>query len=169
MTSPDECSRIGELLPEFLAGRVSEADDRSVRAHLEVCADCRNRADAVSLLQETPIPMPDPGRWDHFVEGVVDATEGNARTGRRRRGWMIAAVLAAAAIVVFSWVRLVGVEDAGSLDIDALAREVAELPEGEAAAWTAGLSPAGFMPAGFDTSGLSTEELEQLVREVGRT
>jgi hypothetical protein len=83
MTNPEECSRVAEMIPEFLAGRVSEADDKVVRAHLESCVECRNRANAVSLLQQTPIPMPDPDRWDHFVEGVVDATA----EGRRPSVW----------------------------------------------------------------------------------
>ena len=87
MTNPEECARIGELIPEFLAGRVSEADDGAVRAHLKDCAECRGRANAVSLLQQTPIPMPDPGRWDHFVEGVVDATEERHAPGPWRRLW----------------------------------------------------------------------------------
>jgi len=87
MTRPDECNSIGELIPEFLAGRVSQADDQRVRKHLETCAECRNRANAVSLLQQTPMPMPDPGRWDHFVEGVVDATEEKPRVSLWRRIW----------------------------------------------------------------------------------
>jgi predicted anti-sigma-YlaC factor YlaD len=168
MNRPDDrtCGRVGELLPEFLAGRLPADDERLVREHIEVCAECRNRANAVSLLQQTPIPAPDPGRWDHFVEGVVDAAE--RKRGSRRRAVVIAAVLAVAALLVFAWLRGAGVEGTGD-GLDALARQVAELPEAEAAAWTVGLSPGGFMPAGFDTYGLSDEELEQLAREVGRT
>jgi hypothetical protein len=55
------------------------------------------------------------------------------------------------------------------VSIEAIAREVAELPDDEAQAWTAGMSPTGFMPAGFDTAGLSEAELQQLATEVGRT
>jgi predicted anti-sigma-YlaC factor YlaD len=167
MTGNDECGRIGELLPEFLAGRLSEADDKLVREHLEGCTECRNRANAVSLLQQTPLPAPDPGRWDHFVEGVVDAT-GRKKVGRPGV-WGLAAVLAAAAIVIFTWIRVARVDQAGDDRLDALAREVASLPESEAAAWTVGIGSSDFMPAGFDTSGLSEDELEQLVKEVGRT
>jgi predicted anti-sigma-YlaC factor YlaD len=168
MTSPEVCTRIGELLPEFLAGRVSEDDDRLVREHLRSCAECRNRANAVSLLQQTPIPSPDPSRWDDFVEGVVEATdEKRHKSGWRRVGWALA-VAAAAAIVVLSWVRIAGIGEAEN-DLDWLARQVAELPAAEAAAWTAGWSAAGFMPAGFDTAGLSEEELQRLGKEVGRT
>jgi len=87
MTKPQECARVGELTPEFLAGRVSEADDKLVRKHLESCVECRSRANAVSLLQQTPMPMPDPGRWDHFVDGVVDATDEKHRPGSWRRLW----------------------------------------------------------------------------------
>jgi predicted anti-sigma-YlaC factor YlaD len=47
MTGQNDCDKIGDLIPEFLAGRVSEADDRQVRRHLESCAECRNRANAV--------------------------------------------------------------------------------------------------------------------------
>jgi len=87
MTNPEKCATVGELIPEFLAGRVSEADDKMVRGHLESCVDCRNRANAVSLLQQTPIPVPDPGRWDSFVEGVVGATEERHQPGPWRRVW----------------------------------------------------------------------------------
>ncbi|NIN72552.1 MAG: hypothetical protein GTO46_11665 [Gemmatimonadetes bacterium] len=75
MTGQYDCDKVGDLIPEFLAGRVSEVDDREVRGHLESCAECRNRANAVSLLQQTPIPRPDPDRWDHFVTEVVEETE----------------------------------------------------------------------------------------------
>jgi predicted anti-sigma-YlaC factor YlaD len=79
MTGQYDCDKVGDLIPEFLAGRVSEADDREVRRHLESCAECRNRANAVSLLQQTPIPRPDPDRWDHFVTEVVEETEHHPR------------------------------------------------------------------------------------------
>ena len=75
MTDREVCDQIADLLPEFLAGRVSESDDERVRKHLETCVDCRNRANAVSLLQQTPIPQPDPERWSGFVAEVVDEHE----------------------------------------------------------------------------------------------
>jgi predicted anti-sigma-YlaC factor YlaD len=79
MTGQNDCDRVGDLIPEFLAGRVSEADDLLVRRHLESCAECRKRANAVSLLQQTPIPRPDPDRWNHFVTEVVEETERGSR------------------------------------------------------------------------------------------
>ena len=163
-----ECASVGELIPQFLAGRLSAAEEERVRAHIAACADCRQRANAVSLLQQTPVPVPDPDRWDHFVDGVVDATEQRKRTTVRRRAWSLVAVLVAAAVVVISWVRLAGVGAGGPADIESIAREVAELPDAQAVAWTAGLSPSGFMTAGFDASGLGEAEFEQLVTEVGR-
>lgn len=166
MRDPGDCDRIGDLLPEFLAGRVSEEDDGWVRQHLESCAECRNRANAISLLQQTPIPRPDPDRWDFFVKQVVEKAERRRRLTTPRRVWAVAAVLAFLAVAIFLWNLFARPQVTG---IDALAQEVAELPEGEAAAWTAGVSPTAFMPAGFDTSELSEEEIEQLVREVGRS
>ena len=64
MTAFDECDRMADLIPEFLAGRVSEDDDQLIRRHLAECTECRKRANAVSLLQQTPVPVPDPDRWD---------------------------------------------------------------------------------------------------------
>lgn len=168
MTRPEECAGIEEQLPEFLAGRVSAEADESIRRHLESCGECRRRANAVSLLQQTPVPVPDPGRWDDFVRGVVDATE-RRRGVPRRRVWTLAATLVTVAVVLFVLGRVALDDERGPAGLDRLAHEVARLPEVEAAAWTVGLSPAGFMPAGFDTSGLSDDEIEQLATEVGRT
>lgn len=107
MTGSDECSRIGDLIPEFLAGRVSEDEDRRVRAHLEACSDCRQRANAVSLLQQTPLPQPDPDRWKGFVEGVVHATDrGDVGRRRRRLAWWALGVLVGAVLIVLLWSRL---------------------------------------------------------------
>ena len=97
MSGPDVCDQIADLLPEFLAGRLSEADDQRVRRHLESCSDCRNRANAVSLLQQTPIPQPDPERWDGFVGGVVAEHD---RRHRRERTLNTALAVVAAAILV---------------------------------------------------------------------
>lgn len=169
MTRPDECAQIEELIPEFLAGRVAAADDERIRRHLESCEECRKRANAVSLLQQTPIPRPDPGRWDDFVRDVVEVTGRRRSARRRRRSWLLAAavVVALASALVVGRVALW--PDRAPVGLEGLAHEVAELPDLEAAAWTAGLSPVGFMPAGFDTVGLSEEQIEKLVTEVGRT
>lgn len=102
MTGQNDCDKIGDLIPEFLAGRVSEADDRQVRRHLESCAECRNRANAVSLLQQTPIPRPDPDRWDHFVTEVVEETENPHGWGGQPGGlWVVVGLLVVIAIAVF--------------------------------------------------------------------
>jgi predicted anti-sigma-YlaC factor YlaD len=169
MNRPEICGQISDLLPEFLAGRVSSEDDARIRGHLEVCTDCRNRANAVSLLQQTPVPTPDQDRWDHFVKGVVTEADRRQRASTPGWVWAAAAVLVVIAVAIFAASLLSGSDRAGDLAIDAVAREVAELPEEEAAAWTAGLSSSEFMPAGFDTAGLSEEDIEQLVAEVGRT
>lgn len=100
MNGPDECAGISDILPEFLAGRVSEDDDRRIRAHLETCTECRSRANAVSLLQQTPVPQPDPDRWDHFVDGVVEQADHQNRWLNKRAIWILAAALAAATIAV---------------------------------------------------------------------
>jgi predicted anti-sigma-YlaC factor YlaD len=102
MTGQYDCDKVGDLIPEFLAGRVSEADDRQVRRHLESCAECRNRANAVSLLQQTPIPRPDPDRWDHFVTEVVEETEHHPRWPPAPGVlWYVLAALGVIAIAVF--------------------------------------------------------------------
>jgi predicted anti-sigma-YlaC factor YlaD len=97
MTGSKICDQIADQLPEFLAGRVSEADEERIRKHLESCADCRKRANAVSLLQQTPVPRPDPDRWDDFVDGVVDAAD---RRHRRERMVQTALAVIAALILI---------------------------------------------------------------------
>lgn len=169
MTRPDDCAQIEEMLPEFLAGRVAAEDEERIRRHLEGCEECRKRANAVSLLQQTPIPRPDPGRWDDFVADVVDVTGRRRLARRRRRTWLLGAAAVAVLVVALVLGRAALQREPESTGLEGLAHEVAELPESEAAAWTAGLSPAGFMPAGFDTVGLSEDEIEMLATEVGRS
>lgn len=169
MTRPDDCARIEEMLPEFLAGRVATEDDERIRRHLDDCEECRKRANAVSLLQQTPIPRPDPGRWDDFVADVVDVTGRRRLARRRRRTWLLGAAAVAVLAAALVLGRAASLRGPEATSLEGLAHEVAELPESEVAAWTAGLSPAGFMPAGFDTVGLSEEEIETLATEVGRT
>ncbi len=102
MTGFDDCDGVADLLPEFLAGRVSEQDDKRIRTHLQVCSECRNRANAVSLLQQTPVPSPDPDRWNYFVKGVVQETERRQRTFTRRGALIVAAVILALATLLLS-------------------------------------------------------------------
>jgi anti-sigma factor RsiW len=168
MTDRD-CSVVGELIPQFLSGRLSADEEETVRAHIATCAECRQRANAVSLLQQTPVPVPDQDRWDHFVDEIVEATQTEGGAGARRRAgrWLVA--LAAAAVVVLSWVRVCGRGDAGPSDIESIAREVADLPNAEVAAWTTGLSFSGFIAPGFGASDLTEPEFQQLVAEVGRS
>lgn len=109
MTGQYDCDKVGDLIPEFLAGRVSEADDREVRRHLESCAECRNRANAVSLLQQTPIPRPDPDRWDHFVTEVVEETEHRGRWASAPGAlWYALGALIVIAIAVFLYNLITG-------------------------------------------------------------
>jgi predicted anti-sigma-YlaC factor YlaD len=167
MNEQNDCSRVADLLPEFLAGRVSDADDRLVRQHVERCGECRNRANAVSLLQQTPVPAPDPDRWNVFVNGVMEATERKSGGSTGARRWYLAAGLVAMVLLAVWWVRPGVVVEPDDFGIDVLASEFAELPEDEAALWTVGASPSHFMPAGFDPSGLSEEELSKLLTETG--
>ncbi len=165
MTDLDDCGRIGEILPEYLAGRVSAEDERLVRTHLERCDECRDRAHAVRLLQQTPVPRPDPERWDRFVDGVVEA----ASPPRRRRRW-IWAMAAAAVLAIAAGLLLRAPSPEGMVGgLEAVAREVAELPAEEAARWTVGIDPVGLVPAGPDAPSFSQEELREMMREVGRT
>lgn len=168
MSEWNACETAGELIPEFLAGRLDPQSEARVREHLEGCAECRSRANAVSLLQETPVPIPDPERWDGFVGGVVEAA---ARPSRRRSriALGVVAALAAAALVVFSWVRLSDVPRLAPPDLDDLAQEIVKLPESQTSAWTAGLTPTSSLSAGVDASGLSDAELDELAVEVDRT
>lgn len=166
MSQLDNCARIGELLPEHLAGRLPAKEESAVRAHLKTCADCRRRANAVGLLQQTPVPAPDPARWDHFVEGVVLAA---GRPRRRARVWLWP--LAAAAVIVLAVALLVRAPGptGSAAGLDDVARAVADLPDAQAATWTVGVDPGGLIPADVDEVTLSDEELEALVREVGRS
>lgn len=167
MTNTDDCSWVIDVIPEFLAGRLTEAERERVRAHLASCGECRDRANAVSLLQQTPVPVPDPGRWEGFVAGVVEQTKHKKKRGIPSWLSAAAAVLVIVVVGTLYWGRANGPGPRGVNGIDSLARDVAVLPELEAAAWTAGIEPLGM--AGLGESGISDEELDQLVKEVGRT
>lgn len=109
MTGQQDCDRVGDLIPEFLAGRVSEEDDREVRRHLASCAECRNRANAVSLLQQTPVPRPDPDRWNHFVTEVVEETEhGGGLVPAPRVLWVVVGALVTVAVAVLLYNLMTG-------------------------------------------------------------
>lgn len=168
MNELDHCRRICELLPEYTAGRISPRERAAVVAHLESCAECRDRAAAVKLLQQTPVPIPDPERWDGFVEDVVEAA---ARSRGSRRGWAWG-VAAAAVLAVATSLLLRAPSPEGGVGgiagLEALAREVAGLPDSEAAVWTVGVDPVDDLPPALDGE-LSEEELQELVREAGRT
>ena len=167
MTGSKQCDWVSDALPEYLAGRLPQADGERVRSHLEGCAECRNRANAVSLLQQTPVPRPDPNRWEGFVAGVVEETD-------RRRGRFVRWLVAAAVIVLLlaggELIRrgLFGPGSGEDAGIEMLARDIAGLSEIEAAAWTAGIAPEVGIPV-VDGSEMSEEELEELLTEVGRT
>lgn len=170
MKVSNDCAWVSEVLPEFLAGRVSAENDVRVRAHLAECADCRTRSNAVDLLQQTPVPSPDPDRWDHFVSGVVEATsrERQKRVPRFAWGTSAAALILVVAGLVM-WGQFGRRDDQEALSIEVLAREVAQLPALEAAVWTVGVDPGRWIPVGFDLGELTEEEVERLVREVERT
>lgn len=148
MSEPRECARVGEVLPEYLAGRLPTEEEDRVRRHLKGCEECRERARTVGLLQQTPVPSPDPERWDRFVDGVVEAT------GRRRWPalvrWLWIPVAAAAAIVVLLEFGPFDRNGWGESEMEMFAREVAALPEAEARAWTLGLAAESWIVAGLE-------------------
>ena len=165
MSDFDDCAWVVEVLPEYLGDRVSAEVKRGMESHLEGCPECRARAETIALLQQASLPSPDPERWDRLVDGVLDEA---AKPIRRRRwtwGVAAAAVLALAGGLFF---RAPSPELAGG-GLEAVAREVAELSEAEAAAWTVGVDPVHLVPAGSDDDALNEDELRDLIREVGRT
>ncbi len=170
MNVSNDCAWVGEVLPDFLAGRVSAEDHERVRAHLAECADCRNRSSAVSLLQQTPVPRPDPDRWDHFVQGVVEAASQERQTRLPRFVWgAAAAALILVGAGLLTWGQFGRRDEGEELSIEVLAREVAQLPAMEAAVWTVGVAPIHWIPMGLDLGELTEEQVERLVKEVERT
>jgi hypothetical protein len=41
------CSRVRELAPRFMMGKLDETVTRQINAHLELCADCRGRLESM--------------------------------------------------------------------------------------------------------------------------
>lgn len=114
------CERMEEQLNDFVDGELTETAARSVAAHIETCAACRDALSALRSLKTAAAALPDslaPGRdlWP-AIEGKLDAGRAGLFTfSRRSRGqgqdhargrrratmtWGWPAGLAAAAVVL---------------------------------------------------------------------
>ena len=101
--------QVMDLLPDHVAGRLSEAQSEAVRAYLEDCAECRAEAALLEALAEAPPVAPPPGLEDRVVAAALDAQrrqsgvgggEGPGVTAIRRRGVPSWAMGAAAVLVL---------------------------------------------------------------------
>jgi predicted anti-sigma-YlaC factor YlaD len=86
------CAHTKDLIPGYLAERLSQAEAESVRSHIDTCEDCRAEADLIGRLRLTT-PRPPVGLSASVSKGL----RGAPAPGTSRRWW-----LAAAATVVFA-------------------------------------------------------------------
>jgi hypothetical protein len=110
-----------ETLNMYLDGELNAAERESVEAHLAACATCRTEAEALgdlfaALAKVTDVPAP------NLVPGVLAHIRPRHRLSAL--GWLVPAFqgAAAAALLAWGWVRLIGHLGAivGTLPIDGL-------------------------------------------------
>ena len=131
----DTASHLGATLQDFLDGRLHDARQAEVRAHLEVCPQCRSELEPLRWVRDVALKqLPSeevPSALAARVAGALDAADGRtgraaSRTIRRRwRSWAGAGALLAAAAVAF----LLLVKPGGTLP-EAAARDFAAYQDG---------------------------------------
>jgi anti-sigma factor RsiW len=100
------CDRTRALLPEYLDGALTAAEQFGVQAHLEACAACAGECEAqrrvIRLLADTPRPTLGPD-WDAALRARLASLAPGRASGlfaaRRRLGWGLALVPATAALL----------------------------------------------------------------------
>jgi hypothetical protein len=103
--TPDACRDWRSSLAAFALGRVDEAEEVALRAHLDGCAACRAELDELTAVARA-LPLADPGRVSEDAgeppsrlgARVVDRVTLERTRSHRRRTWRVFA--AAAALVV---------------------------------------------------------------------
>lgn len=149
MTDP-RCEPIREILPGFVADRLSQVESVEVREHLVACEECRAEAELVRLLYTTRPPVP---------TDLVDGIEGYVRFRRRAvfRPWWGVAAAAVAAVAL--GIGVTSRTDPGGEEVPAYVAEMQELSP-----W---VSDDGFVAGAPAFDGLSDEALMTLLEELG--
>ncbi len=151
MSEQGSCATLREHLPDFAAGRLSDAERRTVEAHLAGCAECREELELVSMLFSTRARVP-----EGLHERVVDALADGRRAARRRPAWALSA--AAVAAIALG----IGVATEPRTETGAVADEIAgEYEEGEF--W---VSDDGMVAGAPSLDGLSDAALIELLEEL---
>ncbi len=82
----EEIERLAEM---FIAGELSEEEDREVAAHAEECVDCAAALEAAEAAARTPEPFWRSSGFARAAKGVVAAAvlAGAGPAGQRLQGW----------------------------------------------------------------------------------
>lgn len=146
MAEPGRDHLSDEDLQSYLDGELGEAPARWASAHLEMCADCRERAGTLEGVIEALSRLSDVPWQGDLAPGVLNRIH-SAAAPRRRWPWLVGAQgLAAAALAVWAgqataaeWVGYAAgrlqAPPAWLLEVLAWARTAGEAVWGEAAAW----------------------------------
>lgn len=103
------CEIVRDLLPSYADGLTCETTNDALRAHLDICAACRDALSAMRAPEAAPLPEPDRKELD-FLK----------KTRRRNRRIVLSSLLAALALAVGLLAIRVFVVG-GSIYLDALA------------------------------------------------
>ena len=103
----DACVRIVDLLPEYDAGLLREAESERVAAHLERCGPCRREAVALQrtreILSATRPLQPARDLWQEVARGLAPRRVRPAWWAAvvpTRRGWSVVGVAATLLVLV---------------------------------------------------------------------
>ncbi|MCD6288705.1 MAG: zf-HC2 domain-containing protein [Candidatus Hydrogenedentes bacterium] len=94
-----ECDRIKDMMSPFLDGELNEQDERSVREHLDMCAECRKDMADLRRVSTLYRNLADPEPPTDFNDRVYAAI-GRIKLGRTRSRLFPVTVLASAATLV---------------------------------------------------------------------
>jgi anti-sigma factor RsiW len=97
------CTRLEELINDFVDGRLAEADRQDVEQHLAGCPDCRRSVEQLRALvdQAAALPKEIPPSRDLLPE-IRRAVEADGGAPQGSNAWMWWAGLAASLLVVIT-------------------------------------------------------------------
>ena len=154
------CEDLADRLPDWVAGRLAEAEAAAISPHVQGCADCAAHASVLSALLAAR-PTAPAGMSERIALALKEPDRAAPGIPRwRRPAWAISA----AAVLVLAVGTAVMRQTAVAPEETVAASALGEVVEDESVVWTAGDGAVAGAPVLED---LSDEALATLVEELG--